>query len=138
MAPIYYRGADVGILVFDVNDLQSLEAVKLWIRELQQAAGVPEDIILVIAGNKADYDGDEEVPPDLWDNEVLTQARQLETDNKAKLFLTSAKTHLNLWKLFSYISETLVTIKKRKMELNTPKKMELWRQQSEEGKSSCC
>jgi Ras-related protein Rab-21 len=34
LAPIYYRDADVAIIVYDVTDVQSFEKVKNWVRFL--------------------------------------------------------------------------------------------------------
>jgi Ras-related protein Rab-21 len=48
LAPIYYRDADVAIIVYDVTDVQSFEKVKNWVRFLYYCYCEPFlDIILL-------------------------------------------------------------------------------------------
>ncbi|XP_065335403.1 ras-related protein Rab-31 [Cloeon dipterum] len=52
MAPMYYRNANAALLVFDITQEQSFEAVKTWVKELQR--NVPEPMVLSLVGNKTD------------------------------------------------------------------------------------
>jgi len=52
LAPMYYRGASAALLVYDITSLVSFNKVKEWINELR--LNVPEDIIMVVVGNKVD------------------------------------------------------------------------------------
>jgi small GTP-binding protein len=52
ISPLYYRGAHVGIIVFDLTTISSVEAAKNWIKELREVG--PSGIPLLIAGNKSD------------------------------------------------------------------------------------
>ncbi|ORX33892.1 hypothetical protein BD324DRAFT_182161 [Kockovaella imperatae] len=52
MAPIYYRGANVCILVYDTNDRQSFEDVRSWLEELQKT--LPKETAIYIVGSKTD------------------------------------------------------------------------------------
>jgi GTPase SAR1 family protein len=47
---MYYRSADVVILVFDVISLQSFEGMERWCQELSKKASC--NLRLLIAGNK--------------------------------------------------------------------------------------
>ena len=53
LASMYYRDAQVCILVFDISNSVTLEALKnYWIKEVRDKA--PKEIILAIAANKSD------------------------------------------------------------------------------------
>jgi small GTP-binding protein len=52
MAPIYYRGAHVCVLVYDTTDRQSFEDVRSWLDELGRT--VPKDTVIFVAGAKID------------------------------------------------------------------------------------
>jgi len=52
LAPMYYRGASAAILVYDITSAVSFNKVKEWVNELR--LNVPEDIIMVVVGNKLD------------------------------------------------------------------------------------
>jgi Ras-related protein Rab-21 len=52
LAPIYYRDADIAIIVYDVTDLTSFEKVKTWVKELKKIVG--NSALTVIVGNKID------------------------------------------------------------------------------------
>ncbi|KJE92475.1 GTP-binding protein rab11, variant 2 [Capsaspora owczarzaki ATCC 30864] len=52
MAPMYYRGANAALLVYDITDEQTFDDIKSWVKELQH--NVDSDIVLVLVGNKSD------------------------------------------------------------------------------------
>ncbi|VDM56372.1 unnamed protein product [Angiostrongylus costaricensis] len=52
LGPIYYRGSQGALLIFDITDQRSFERVKVWIKELQRALG--NSTVLMIVGNKSD------------------------------------------------------------------------------------
>ena len=52
MAPIYYRGAHVCVLVYDISDRRSFDDVKSWLEELGRT--VPKETIIYVVGNKVD------------------------------------------------------------------------------------
>lgn len=54
LAPMYYRGAEVAILVYDITAPASFVALKEWALELHHNA-LP-DLVLVICGNKSDLE----------------------------------------------------------------------------------
>lgn len=53
MAPLYYRDADVAILVYDVKNIKSFESLNFWISELENKVK-NDGLILALAGNKCD------------------------------------------------------------------------------------
>jgi small GTP-binding protein len=52
MAPLYYRGAHVCILLYDISDRESFHELKEWLDELKYQ--VPEDTAIYIVGSKLD------------------------------------------------------------------------------------
>lgn len=52
MAPMYYRGANAALLVFDLTNYTSFQDIKTWITELQRT--VVEQMVLTLVGNKCD------------------------------------------------------------------------------------
>eukprot|EP01091_Cochliopodium_minus_P008263 TRINITY_DN183_c0_g1_i1.p1 TRINITY_DN183_c0_g1~~TRINITY_DN183_c0_g1_i1.p1 ORF type:complete len:209 (+),score=59.16 TRINITY_DN183_c0_g1_i1:36-629(+) len=52
LAPIYYRGADAAIVVYDITDMNSFEKAKTWIQVLKNELG--DSVIIFLAGNKCD------------------------------------------------------------------------------------
>jgi Ras-related protein Rab-5C len=62
LAPMYYRGADGALLVYDITNSDSFEAMKKWDSEI--SASVPECAKLII-GSKVDLVGSRQVPSDV-------------------------------------------------------------------------
>lgn len=54
MAPIYYRGAHVCILVYDTSDRDSFMDVRSWLDELHSKAS--KDMIIYVVGAKTDLE----------------------------------------------------------------------------------
>jgi small GTP-binding protein len=52
MAPIYYRGAHVCVLVYDVADRASFDDVRSWLEELSRT--VPKETVIFVVGSKVD------------------------------------------------------------------------------------
>ncbi|WVQ69275.1 uncharacterized protein L199_007492 [Kwoniella botswanensis] len=56
MAPIYYRGAHVCVLVYDISDRQSFQDVRSWLEELGRT--VPKETVIFVVGAKIDLSKD--------------------------------------------------------------------------------
>ncbi|WWC67955.1 uncharacterized protein I206_101874 [Kwoniella pini CBS 10737] len=56
MAPIYYRGAHVCVLVYDIADRRSFEDVRSWLDELGRT--VPKETVIFVVGAKIDLSRD--------------------------------------------------------------------------------
>jgi small GTP-binding protein len=90
---IYYRGAHVIIIVYDVTNYSSFMSTKQWLRDVNECCG--PDVYKVLVGNKCD-------------DCFAVNIKQVETD-EAKCFAdannmlfieTSAKNNINIEKLF--------------------------------------
>jgi len=52
MADMYFRQAQIGIVVFSLVDVSSFQATRTWVERINKAA--PDGTIIGIAGNKLD------------------------------------------------------------------------------------
>lgn len=52
LAPMYYRGAQAAIVVYDITNQDTFGRAKNWVKELQRQAS--PNIVIALAGNKAD------------------------------------------------------------------------------------
>ena len=53
--PLYYRDAQVAILVYDVTDPETFKDINYWINELENKVRT-EGMIIMIVGNKCDVE----------------------------------------------------------------------------------
>lgn len=97
LAPMYYRGAQAAIVVYDLTNPDSFERAKSWVKELQRQ-GNP-NIVIALAGNKLDLAQKRRVTP---------EEAQAYADENGILFMeTSAKTAINVNELFVAIAKKL-------------------------------
>jgi len=59
LAPMYYRGAQAAIVVYDITNKNSFEKAKDWVKELQQQ-GDP-NVVVAFVGNKLDMENSRKV-----------------------------------------------------------------------------
>lgn len=97
LAPMYYRGAQAAIVVYDVTNADSFTKAKSWVKELQRQAN--PNMVIALAGNKADLAAKRQVAT----QEVVGYAEE-----QGLLFMeTSAKTAMNVNEIFMEIARTL-------------------------------
>ncbi|ETW84456.1 hypothetical protein HETIRDRAFT_313540 [Heterobasidion irregulare TC 32-1] len=63
MAPMYYRGANAALLLYDITSAVSFEDVRGWLEELKKNCST--DLIIYIVGSKADLQHYKQVSSDL-------------------------------------------------------------------------
>ena len=97
LSPMYYRDADIGIVVFDLTDSSSFQKSRQWVNELRQARG--DSITIMLAGNKLDLASIRTVS--------LDSMNQFAQQIGVESFETSAKTGENIELLFSSIVKSL-------------------------------
>lgn len=81
LAPIYYRDADVAIVVYDITKPKSFDGVQFWIHQLRTHLEKGRTAVAIVA-NKSDL-----LPTDPHEE----HARQYATEIDALYFVTSAK-----------------------------------------------
>ncbi|KAJ3723362.1 P-loop containing nucleoside triphosphate hydrolase protein [Lentinula raphanica] len=62
MAPMYYRGANAALVLYDITNASTFEDVRGWLEELKK--NCPPELIIYIVGSKADLHGYRQVTPD--------------------------------------------------------------------------
>jgi len=97
LAPMYYRGAQAAIVVYDITNQDSFERAKNWVKELQRQ-GNP-NIVIALAGNKVDLVAKRAV--------AIEDAQAYAEENGILFMETSAKTAANVNELFVAIAKKL-------------------------------
>merc|ERR1711988_883201 len=52
LAPLYYRGASVAVVVYDITRRETFATLQDWVKELKMQG--PSNILIAVVGNKAD------------------------------------------------------------------------------------
>ena len=102
LAPIYYRGAQGAVLVYDITDQPTFERVQRWVKELKKMAD--KNISLVIVGNKCDLESRREV-----DNDAAVE--YVNSLGNADHVLASAKTALGIEQAFFTLARRMIKAK---------------------------
>eukprot|EP00043_Microstomoeca_roanoka_P027061 m.13524 g.13524 ORF g.13524 m.13524 type:complete len:202 (-) comp7296_c0_seq1:373-978(-) len=125
LAPMYYRGAQAAIVVYDITSEASFLRAKSWVKELQKQA---ENVaVIALAGNKADLAARREVQSE----DVARYAQE----EKLLFMETSAKTAYNVTEIFAAIAKKLP----KNQEPKRPEGVNLRKTDtSSEGKGGCC
>jgi len=55
LAPLYYRGANAALIVYDITNKDSFEHAKNWAEEVREREG--SHVVIGLAGNKVDLEG---------------------------------------------------------------------------------
>lgn len=97
LIPMYYRGAQVALIIYDVTSQESFDTAKNWVEELKYDK--PSEFLKVIVANKID----------LKDEAVVTKevGKEYATRENLLFYEVSAKTGEGISKLFSEIASIL-------------------------------
>ncbi|XP_066500560.1 RAB5A, member RAS oncogene family, b [Hoplias malabaricus] len=97
LAPMYYRGAQAAIVVYDITNKESFARAKNWVKELQRQAS--PNIVIALAGNKLDLEKNRDLD--------YQEAKSYAEDNSLLFMETSAKTSTNVKEIFMAIAKKL-------------------------------
>jgi len=97
LAPMYYRGAQASLIVYDITSRESFLKAQNWVRELQRQANAK--IVIALVGNKLDLAGQRAVEHN--------EARMFADENDLLFMETSAKTSVNVIEVFTAIATKL-------------------------------
>jgi len=98
LVPMYYKGSDAAIVVFDITSEQSFSKAEYWITELQTQTKTKQ-MLIVLAGNKVDMEDERRVSTE--------NAKKLADDNGILYFETSAMSNVNVTEMFQEIARKL-------------------------------
>ena len=96
LAPMYYRGAHVAVIVYDVTNYDSFKGATFWVKELNKNNSKS---IIFLVGNKTDKSDLRKVNK----SEVFEYSKL----NKLDYFEVSAKNGENIQELFDKIADKL-------------------------------
>jgi len=97
LAPMYYRGAQAAIVVYDITNADTFSRAKVWVKELQRQAA--PNIVIALAGNKADLAAKRQIE--------VVDAQTYAEENGLIFMETSAKTAMNVNDIFMAIAKKL-------------------------------
>ena len=97
MAPMYYRGANAAIVVYDITSEKSFEEAKRWISELK--GQTEESMVMCIVGNKCDLSEKRAVS--------VQKGENLAQDIGAHFLETSASENVGVKDVFAKLAQSV-------------------------------
>lgn len=105
LGPIYYRGAEAAIVVFDFTSLSSFERIQSWISAFQDNAG--SETIIYVFGNKIDLEDEAQISRE--------EAKRWVTERGFSFYATSALTGEGIEEAFKDLGNAIYANSKKKL-----------------------
>ena len=130
MAAMYYQDAGAAIVVYDTTNLESFKGTEVWIKELKENG--PEDIEILLLGNKSD----------LVQNEMVSidEAKRYSDQIGADFIIASAKENINIIEAFEHIALKIIKIPTNDVHTKRPETetVKLNEKTSKQKSKNCC
>ena len=123
----YFQSSNGLLIVYDITDKESFEKINFWVDSIKNYA--PENVKLILVGNKCDLINKREVTVEEGEN----YAKKL----NIKFFESSAKDGTNVKDLFFYLANKIYQDDKTKRKDNKDNGMKL-ESGNKKGKKKCC
>ena len=109
LIPMYYRLADIIVIVYDITNITSFRNLRFWLGEIKKNKK-KENINIFIVGNKYDLN------KNIFNNNYLESILNECIDYSVKIFhfKTSAKTGYNIKELFIKIIDSISNFKENR------------------------
>lgn len=131
LSPIYCRDAQLGFIVFSVNERKTFDVIDFWVNSLVENGG--NNVLLFLIGNKVDLPRDE--------NGITTDEAQKKADEiRASYIEVSAKDGIGVEELVQMAAQEYFEQKNSRSQsksVETPNNVDI-QQSSSEKKESCC
>jgi small GTP-binding protein len=127
LAPMYYRGSVVAVLVFSVTDRASLTEVEHWAEEIKKQTEVVP--VLVVVGNKIDLTDQRVVP--------IEEGERLAKEIKGLYCEVSAKVGNGIEELFEMVAESALRRLRKDLMPAKPKTVVL-KKDGKKKQKKCC
>lgn len=97
LIPMYYRGAQIGLIVYDITSRESFDVAKRWVEELKFEK--TKDFLKVLVANKIDLNEDRKV--------TFEEGRDYAIQQNLFFVEASAKDGTNVSKIFELVANKI-------------------------------
>ena len=96
--PLYYKGKDGILAVYDITNRQSFDDINFWLNEIEKIAN--KNTVLLLVGNKCDLEDERKVS--------FQEGKDFADNNGMKFIETSAKTNQNVDEAFEILIDEVI------------------------------
>lgn len=113
----YLKQSQVGVLVFALDDYQSLLNVGRWLKKMTDEHSTDDNVNYMLVGNKLDVKNARPGQIPLGEIEDLLKKLEIFTNKKITYLEVSAKNNVNIKELFDHIAKQYVSDIKNKVKM---------------------
>ena len=96
--PLYYKGKNGILVVYDITNRQSFDDINFWLNEIKEKAN--KNTIILLVGNKCDLEDERKVS--------FQEGKDFADNNGIKFIETSAKTNQNVDEAFEILIDEVI------------------------------
>jgi small GTP-binding protein len=96
--PLYYKGKNGILVVYDITNRQSFDDINFWLNEIEKIAN--KNTVLLLVGNKCDLEDERKVS--------FQEGKDFADNNGMKFIETSAKTNQNVDEAFEILIDEVI------------------------------